>query len=813
MITRGRTLPNLLHGAFALALLLVALGPMPARAASAVEIEARALLAGRYEPGGWAAIEVTLVNDGTPTEGWLTSETDAGTVRRFVEMPAGSRKLVTLYLQPSGFQRQIEVRYEEPNGTVRTTAEVRVFEQLSDQVGIVGDGNGALRAQIAGGVTAGGPEPISLGAGDLPDRPEALSGLATLVWGGDSGTLTESQRTALERWVAEGGRLIVVAGADWQARTAAFVELLPLEGLAAVDGVSQADLAVWTGSDAAPVERATVASGALRRDARGLVTTDEGTHLLSMRSFGAGRVILVGPDVATDAFRGWDGSASLWSRMLPTNALFESAFGGGLPDREQVASSMQQALNTLPALEVPPAELLLAVIVGYILLIGPVSYLVLRRLDRRELAWITAPVLVLLFTACSYGIGLSLKGSDVIVNQIAVLRSSTAGTAATVETFAGVFSPTRATFDVLVEADALLGHLGGTLTGEELLPAPAAAAAAVVAEQGDPARLRQLAIPAGGYEYLRADGVVDHEPALQVTWSYEDGNLVGTVTNAGEVALDDVAYISVGGGEMIGPLDPGESASFVAEAVTLNRSSASDQVYGFGGFDIADPDRRKIIARRGVIDALVGYGGWAPAGSELGGSGGRGPFVIGWHSGEGPMPILVEEVETQRYAEIAEVVSIQPELGRGEIVIGPGQMGVTVTTEGDVTMVGPGTASIMSGSATYGISLPLTASDMAVSEAEIIVAPDAATAVQDPGSFGGWWPAGYLVELRDPASGEWSTLGDLAEANRFRIADPVSAMSATGRIDVRISVEGPVDPNFGQPSVFVSAQVAGVVDQ
>ena len=263
---------------------------------------------------------------------------------------------------------------------------------------------------------------------------------------------------------------------------------------------------------------------------------------------------------------------------------------------------------------------------------------------------------------------------------------------------------------------------------------------------------------------------------------------------------------------MIGPLAPGDSADFVAEAVALNQSAASDQVYGFGGFDIADPDRRKIIARRGVINALVGYGGWMPSGSELGGGGGRGPFVIGWHSGEGPMPILVEELETQRYAEIAEVVSIQPELGRGEVLLGPGQMGVTVTTEGDVTMVGPGTASIFSGSATYGISLPLAASDMSVSEVEIIVAPDAATAIQDPGGSGGWWPAGYLVELRDPQSGEWSTLGDLAEANRFQIDDPASAVSDTGRIDVRISFEGPADPNIGQSSIFVSARVAGVID-
>ena len=65
------------------------------------------------------------------------------------------------------------------------------------------------------------------------------------------------------------------------------------------------------------------------------------------------------------------------------------------PADEEIAASMIQALSNLPSLEVPPAELLLAVLVGYILLIGPISYLVLRRLDRRELAWVTAPLLVL----------------------------------------------------------------------------------------------------------------------------------------------------------------------------------------------------------------------------------------------------------------------------------------------------------------------------------------------------------------------------------------------------------------------------------
>ena len=806
MTTKRPSLPSLLRGPALLAILLTALVPVPAHAASAVEIQARALLGGRYEPGGWVAVAVTLDNGGTPTEGWLASETDAGAVRRFVELPAGSRKAVTLYVQPGGFQRQLDVRYEEPNGTVRTTVEVRIFEQLTEQVAIVGDGGGALRGQLGGTMAAEGPEPIPLGASDVPDRPEAMAGLATLVWAGDSSALAESQRRAIERWVADGGQLIVVAGADWQARTGGFGALLPVDGLAAVDQVSQAALAAWAGADTPPVPAATVASGDLRPDARSLVTADDGRHLVSMRPFGAGRVVLIGTDLAVDAFRGWSGAPALWSRLLPTSAIGKAAFGEGVPDRDQQAASMEQALNTLPSLEVPPAELLLAVIVAYILLIGPISYLVLRRLDRRELAWVSAPVLVIVFTATSYGIGLSLKGSDVIVNQIAILRSTTAGSTAMVETYAGVFSPSRSEFDLLVEADALFGRLRGTAVRDGQL----GAAPAIAAEQGDPARLRDLPISAGGYEYLRADGIVRHEPMLSVRWAYQDGDIVGTVTNVGDIALDDVAYVSAGGGEMIGDLAPGDSAEFVAEAGNPNATSASDQVYGFGGFDASTAERRQLVARRGVIDALVGYGGRTQIGSDLGGAGDRGPYVIGWRSGEGPMPILLEDADPQRYAEIVEVVTVQPGIGRGEVVVGPGHMNVDVTTEGDATILGPATVSIVSGSATFGISLPLAASDLKATAVTILVGPDPSMVLGDQGGFGGFWPAGYVVDLWDPTAEAWSRLGDLVDASQFPIADPSTAMSDTGRITVRITVEA-TDPNFGEPAVFVSAAVSGVI--
>ena len=138
------------------------------------------------------------------------------------------------------------------------------------------------------------------------------------------------------------------------------------------------------------------------------------------------------------------------------------------------------------------------VIVAYILLIGPISYFVLRRIDRRELAWVTAPILVVLFTACSYGIGRTMKGGDVVVNEISVVRTTSEGGSATVDTFSGIVSPDRSTYDLTVEADALIGQL----QRQDGLPRQASD---VEIDQGEPAHLRGLTIPVFGFEAVRAD--------------------------------------------------------------------------------------------------------------------------------------------------------------------------------------------------------------------------------------------------------------------------------------------------------------------
>jgi hypothetical protein len=786
------------------ALLVVAL---PVRGATSVDIEVRPLLGGRYQAGGWAAIAVTLVNDGAPSDGFVIADTPDGTVRTRVDMPAGARKGLTLYLRPQAFAREVQVRYEAAEGSVTATAELRAFERASNQAAIVGDGAGNLRPQLIGDSETV-PEPIGLAPVDLPDRPEPLAGLAAIVWAADSTVLSQAQRHSLERWVASGGQLIVVGGADWQARTAAFADLLPVSSIASADAADLAGLAAWTGA-APPTTTGTIAGGELRDGAAQLVgTSDGGPPLLSVISRGAGRVGYLAVDVATAEYRTWEGAPRLWSRLLPNTRWLEDFFGTG-PTPEDVANSMSQALGNLPSLEVPPVELLLAVIIGYIVLIGPISYLVLRRLDRRELAWVTAPLLVVVFSACSYGIGATMKGGDIILNQLSVIRTTPGASAASVQTYAGLFSPSRDTYDLTVEADALLSPLNAPIFDQSTTQRPT-----YLTEQGDPAHLRGLSVGVFGFQAVRADAVVDYAPTIEVEWRVADGKLTGEVTNAGDEPLEDVAVISSSGGRMIGALAAGASEAFELNLANFNGSSASDQVYGFGGVDPSSAEQRQKLMRRGVIDSLVGYGGWFPGREAAVGLGlDRGPFVIGWRAGEGPAPVLVDGKSVQRYAQAVEVVSGRPALGPGEVTIGPAQLAVeVVSTDGEVSTSTPGYVTMGNGEATFALTLPLEAATLEPTRVELIFGPDPGMVVSDPGAFGGWLPAGYTAFYRDARTGDWVELGALNQRSSFEVDDAVAVVSDAGRIELRVVAEG-IDPSFGQSGVFASASITGVVGQ
>ncbi len=85
--------------------------------------------------------------------------------------------------------------------------------------------------------------------------------------------------------------------------------------------------------------------------------------------------------------------------------------------------------------------------------------------------------------------------------------------------------------------------------------------------------------------------------------------------------------------------------------------------------------------------------------------------------------------------------------------------------------------------------------------------------LQDQGGFGGgFWPPGYHPRGPRPGRAANGPLGDISRAARFEVDDPTTAVSDSGRIEVRVTGVA-ADPNFGQAGVFVSARVTGVIGE
>ena len=209
------------------------------------------------------------------------------------------------------------------------------------------------------------------------------------------------------------------------------------------------------------------------------------------------------------------------------------------------------------------------------MLIGPINYLVLKRLDRREWAWITMPILIVVFAAGAYAYGAVLRGSDVIVNEIAIVRGAPGATEGSAQAYLGVFSPSRSVYQVSVPGGALLStSINGDMFGG------VGTATVLDVLQGDPARVRDLAVGFGSLRTIRAETPVA-VPLIEADLRLEDDRLKGTLKNASTQALETPAVVL---GQTVAVLDdlaPGAEAT-VDVPVQFGQfaQSLSDKVVG-----------------------------------------------------------------------------------------------------------------------------------------------------------------------------------------------------------------------------------------
>ena len=290
---------------------------------------------------------------------------------------------------------------------------------------------------------------------ELPDRALGLDAVEALVLASDDAQVIERlagpDGPVLRDWVLHGGHLVVsLSPTNWQRVGEVLGDLLParpigpqtLVDLAAVEGfadkVSRQIKQPMTVVKLEPV------------DARSLtLAATAATPLVVRRAYGLGRVTVTGVDVAVEPFSSWTDRRSYWDKMLDirgrsSEAEAAAVAGGALiqsanPD---LAARMLQALETFPGVSLIPFGWVAGLIFLYLLLIGPIDYLLLKRVFKRmEWTWVTFPLIVLATTGLAFGLARAMKGSELRINRLDLIDVEQASGVYRGANWMTVFSP------------------------------------------------------------------------------------------------------------------------------------------------------------------------------------------------------------------------------------------------------------------------------------------------------------------------------------------------------------------------------------
>ena len=282
---------------------------------------------------------------------------------------------------------------------------------------------------------------VAAAPAELPDKPAGYGGVDAVILRADAplDSLSEAQTDALKAWVAAGGHLIVCGGADPTPLGNAFYSGLLPAGIGPALGASLS-------LTPKPLPGVRV------------VASDTGRPTVVEGFCGAGRVSLLADDTPT--IHTWTAGrqAAFWKQVLtgsPSSMLDVVAgreegggstsyayYGGG----EQLSDAVMRA----PALDAPDVDVVGLFLLAYVLVLVPINYLVLKRLDRKEWAWVTVPALVVVFAVTTYGVGYAAKGNSVFVNRAAIVETTAGERQAGLYTEIGLFSPHRTSYDMSV---------------------------------------------------------------------------------------------------------------------------------------------------------------------------------------------------------------------------------------------------------------------------------------------------------------------------------------------------------------------------
>jgi hypothetical protein len=409
----------------------------------------------------WNRLEVTVANNDREDLQGVVTVSAGGAYSQEVFVEAGKKAVLIFYLPPnsldgswSGSSAYITVTNSRGRELKRIRFTVGTHNSLTNYIGVLG---GELQGLTELANIFPNSQRVGIKPEHLDNLPFAENFTIIVINDPQPVMISSQQKENLRLWVEQGGTLILGGGSGWQ-RTLDLVpaDLAPIKPQG-VGAVSAQDLEALKLPLPIPQQQYTVALG----ESLGTVLQRTGgIPLLVQRNFGQGVVLWSALDLTAPPLDTEGNSIAFWRQLV------QSQPGMAKPELSRQSWVYNNIFNNISqgqvASALSPLKIFL-VLLAYIVLAGPINWLILRKLDRREWAWLTIPVLAVLFTTGTFAVGSLGRGSERVLYQLNLIQVQSENLAK-VECHGGVFVPGRGKVSITPQAAALAPMAGGVVT-------------------------------------------------------------------------------------------------------------------------------------------------------------------------------------------------------------------------------------------------------------------------------------------------------------------------------------------------------------
>ncbi|RZO60554.1 MAG: hypothetical protein EVA72_02835 [Limisphaerales bacterium] len=395
---------------------------------------------GKARNGEWFPVTVEIENDGPTFSGEIEIKPNSfneQSIRYKIELPNNTRKRLSIpVFNNSNYRWNAKLlndgKVVSKNDNLRIDSIPwfsKLFAAVSDQQSS-GPVLPETRFKNNNANRRFSPVVVNIQADIFPDNPVTLHGLSSLYLNSKRAiNFRAEQASAVSIWVRSGGHLILgvdqpsdITGTPWlrELLNTQFGLIQNLEvGPLIRDWLSNAGYPVGA-IDEEFNTKFLNATPVRLKDGKTLMSFD-GETLIANANRGLGQVTILGFNPEREPIRSWENRAWLWARLADIDSEW---FVSEKPPRDygrmNVDGLYGMMIDSRQVSKLPVIWLIL-LLITYLVIIGPVDRIWLKRINKQMLTWLTFPIYVIFFSFLIYYIGYRLRAGQLEINELHIV--------------------------------------------------------------------------------------------------------------------------------------------------------------------------------------------------------------------------------------------------------------------------------------------------------------------------------------------------------------------------------------------------------